>query len=112
MHWHDRMIAGVGIDAGWIIACSRAWALMWYLTICMIAGVVRSYRGCAEIMLARDEKAMPAVMGYARVAAVSMRVRISATAVAKPTNKAWAMIAWPMLSSLMPGMAAMGSTLW
>src|SRR5690606_12961149 len=37
--------------------------------------------------------------------------RISATAPARPENSARAMIAWPMLSSLIPGIAAMGSTL-
>ena len=46
------------------------------------------------------------------VAAASISAFISATACLKPTNRAWATMAWPMFSSLMPSMAATGSTLW
>ena len=37
--------------------------------------------------------------------------RISRTAAARPSNTAWAMMAWPMLSSMISGIAATGPTL-
>ena len=37
--------------------------------------------------------------------------RISRTAAASPSNTAWAMMAWPMLSSVISGVAATGPTL-
>src|SRR5690554_667742 len=60
----------------------------------------------------RHEKQIGADAPDHRRVAPTIRAFISCTAVCRPVKSARAIMAWPIFNSLIPGKAAMASTLW